>query len=345
MLLLNPHYMRWVCAKEGEKFDEDWTPFEGKHPRTGKPYLEVPPIESADTSAIEEYLQWAVETLLAQRRVEGREGGKRFVPYFIVLDEWPDIASEIKKSPDWLSKLLRQGRKYGIFVVVASQDFQVKTIGLDSGSVRKCLLTCFYTGGDTTTAKELLYSEAPKSIPENKLGEGVIMLRCKGTGNEAVLVRVPFVDNLAVYKLLGPSTFKKADAAPSDVQEVVGQEEESIVTSALHRSITTILDLYERGKLTDEQMSKLIDALPVQADEYVAPVEPAAKAQAGEQVREEDQRKLTTLHRRVLEHYAAGVGLRKLGELVGVGKDKAGDLVKELKKWGYLKDDQPNVDD
>jgi hypothetical protein len=53
----------------------------------------------------------------------------------------------------------------------------------------------------------------------------------------------------------------------------------------------------------------------------------------------EDQRKLTTLHRRVLEHYRPGIPYREMGETIGVGKDKAGDLIKELKKWGFLKED------
>ena len=53
----------------------------------------------------------------------------------------------------------------------------------------------------------------------------------------------------------------------------------------------------------------------------------------------EDQRKLTTLHRRAIEHYQPGLGYRQLGELIGVGKDKAGDIIKELKKWGFLKED------
>lgn len=70
---------------------------------------------------------------------------------------------------------------------------------------------------------------------------------------------------------------------------------------------------------------------------------PASAPQAQEPEPEPDgnpnQHKLTGLHRRALEHYQPGIGLRGLGELVGVGKDKAGDLVKDLKKWGFIEDD------
>jgi hypothetical protein len=56
----------------------------------------------------------------------------------------------------------------------------------------------------------------------------------------------------------------------------------------------------------------------------------------------DNQRKLTTLHRQALEHYQPGIGYRQLGELIGVGKDKAGDLLKDLRKWGYITDDETN---
>lgn len=212
VLLLNPHYMRWVRAKDGAEFDEDWTPFEGTHPRTNKPYLTKSPLDCADYPPIGERLEWAVKRLLQERKIEGREGDKLFKPYFIVLDEWPSVVDEIKTAPGHLAKLLREGRKYGVFVIVASQDFQVKTIGMEGGSVRKCLLTTYYTGGDATTARELL-NEPGLTVNENELGKGKVYLKCAGTQNKPVLVCVPFVDNESVYRLLGPSTFRKAKPA------------------------------------------------------------------------------------------------------------------------------------
>ena len=54
----------------------------------------------------------------------------------------------------------------------------------------------------------------------------------------------------------------------------------------------------------------------------------------------QNQRRLTPFHRKALEHYQPGLGLRKLGELIGVGKDKAGDLKRDLIKWGFIEDDE-----
>jgi FtsK/SpoIIIE family len=46
--------------------------------------------------------------------------------------------------------------------------------------------------------------------------------------------------------------------------------------------------------------------------------------------------RMTHLHRRALEHYQPNIGYRRLGELIGVGKDKAGDLLRDLVKWGLI---------
>ncbi len=52
-----------------------------------------------------------------------------------------------------------------------------------------------------------------------------------------------------------------------------------------------------------------------------------------------NHRRLTSLHHQALEHYRPGIGYRPLGELIGVGKDKAGELVKDLKKWGFIEEE------
>jgi hypothetical protein len=303
VLLLNPHYMRMVRAEEGEEFDEDWSPFEGMNPRTGRPYLEAPPVACAEFGTIKEKLQWAVGTLLQKRKVAARQGDKQFAPYFIVIDEWPSIAKKIKDAPDMLAELLREGRKYRIFVIVASQDFQVKTIGMEGGSVRRCLLTCFYTGGDPTTAKELLYAEAPKSIPESELGQGTIIMRCTGTENKAVLALVPFVDNKAVYRLLGPSTFiAQRDEYEADelAEDMTASDEKSI--DDLPETATTSPNIERRLKSADLHIDTLVLAWNAGID-TVAKIETffkmsrheaykaykRIKAQRGESAEEEEE--------------------------------------------------------
>jgi len=198
VLLLNPHYMR---LDRSANPPEDWTPYE--------PHLAQPPILCAEYAQIGFYLKWMAETLLPKRIDRARNGGAVGKPYFIVIDELPAIVDEVKEAPDYIAKILREGRKYGIYLICASQDFQVKTIGMDGGGVRKCFRTAFYVGGDMATAKALL-EKTSEEIPETDLGKGVVMIRCKAT-RSAVLARVPYTDNEALYQMLGPSTFVNQD--------------------------------------------------------------------------------------------------------------------------------------
>ena len=206
VLLLNPHYTRYDIDH-----DEDWTPF--------TPYLVYDPMECRKYEVIEYYLRYVAEKLLPKRRDKYADSLPLGKPYFIVLDELPSIVREIPKAPEYLSLLLREGRKFGIFLISASQDFLVKTIGgngSNGGSgVRDCYRTAYYAGGDPTTANALLDMPA-KDIPENELGQGIVMLRCATApqAKKAIQARVPYVDNEALYRLLGPSTYQPASAGP-----------------------------------------------------------------------------------------------------------------------------------
>jgi hypothetical protein len=203
VLLLNPHYTRY-----DRDSGEDWTPFEK--------YLEKSPMECAEYAKIGECLQWMAKTELPKRIQRVREGKAAGRPFFVVVDELPAIVGEVRDAPVYISKLLREGRKYGIFLIVASQDFLVKTTGMDGGAVRKCFRTAFYVGGDGATARALLETGSP--IAETKLGKGVIAIRCKDT-QEAVEARVPYVDNDSVYQMLGPSTFADGRSQTDELNE------------------------------------------------------------------------------------------------------------------------------
>lgn len=224
VLLLNPHYMR---LDRSANPPEDWTPYE--------PYLAKPPIPCAAFDTIGYYLRWMAETLLTKRIERARQGQSVGRPYFVVVDELPAIVAEVKEAPAYIAKILREGRKYGIYLICASQDFQVKTTGMDGGGVRKCFRTAFYVGGDMATAKALL-EKTSDEIPETELGKGVVMLRCKVTGS-AVMARVPYTDNESLYTLLGPSTFTSMDEqefpAPSVSPSSTASNSASVATPHL----------------------------------------------------------------------------------------------------------------
>lgn len=151
------------------------------------------------------------------RRIELRRNGQKVgAPLFLALDELPVIADEVPGAVDQLGKLLREGRKFGIYSVGASQSMLVKVVGGDSAA-RECYRTAFYVGGDLRSAAALL--DLPqKEIPEGELGEGVAMLRSKAT-SPARMVRIPWVTNEAITTLLGdgiPAPSGRVIVPPAD---------------------------------------------------------------------------------------------------------------------------------
>jgi len=211
VVLLNPHYMIYDADHK-----EDWTPY--------TPYLKKDPMVCKKMAYIETMLRWMVDDLLEKRKERASRGESAGKPFFFILDEFPDIKAEIKDAPALIGKLLRQGRKYSIFLIVASQDYSVKTLGVEGeGGVRKCFRTIFYVGGDPVSVKELL-NKAVKDIPENDLGQGTIMLKC-ATVPDPIVVHVPYLDNKSLDILLGPSTYVASHREEAHTDELEGKDD------------------------------------------------------------------------------------------------------------------------
>ena len=153
--------------------------------------------------AIHKLLSWMALVELPARIERRRQGKPLGASYFLFCDEWPVIVDAVPDAPKLAAKILREGRKFGLNLLTAAQDFLVKTIG-GSGGVRDCFRTAYYTGGDRTTAKVLL-DVKDGEIDDGTLGKGVVMLRCTATP-EATLVRVPLPSIDAIRLLLPPVT-------------------------------------------------------------------------------------------------------------------------------------------
>jgi hypothetical protein len=212
VLLLNPHYTRYDLRSS-----EDWTPFE--------PYLYADPMQCRDYQRIAYYLRYVAEEMLTtrlERYARSLPVGKLF---YIVLDELPAIVKHIPEAPGWMADLLREGRKVGLFLVTAAQDFLVKTVAKDEGgAIRDCFRTAVYVGGDPTTARTLL--DVKGTVDDGGLGQGVVMLRCQQV-KQAQLARVPYVDNPSLYQLLGPSTYEPSVDGSVTVIDEPGERRET----------------------------------------------------------------------------------------------------------------------
>lgn len=220
-VLLDPHYTPYDVD-----IDEDWTPF--------LPYLKNDPAICRQFSEIERTMRYAATTLLEKRRAlrfASKPVGRHT---FLFLDEYPAIVAEIPEIAKYTAKILREGGKYGIHAVIASQDFQVKTIdpsAKSGGAIRDNFSTVLYVGGDKTTASVLLDIAIPQSI-EPKLGKGPVYLRspeCK----LASYALTPWTDNEALYARLGPSTYVAGDPTDDTEEEDFATDRPAITTTAI----------------------------------------------------------------------------------------------------------------
>jgi hypothetical protein len=210
-ILLDPHYTPYDVD-----IDEDWTPF--------TPYLRYDPLECKSYARMEQILRQTATKVLDKRKLRREQSQPVGKPIVIVIDEYPAVLAEMPVIQNYVAKLLREGGKYRIILVVASQDFQVKTVSPKAGgAIRDCYKTCFYVGGDATTANVLLDGPVSPDI-ETTLGKGPVMLRC-ATLKKAGLAQTPFMDNEALYQLLGPSTYLPQEETQEEEEEEEGMLE------------------------------------------------------------------------------------------------------------------------
>jgi hypothetical protein len=296
VLLLNPHYTRYDLEN-----GEDWTPFE--------PYLVHPPMECRKYEVIEHYLRAAAKDLIPKRlekRANSQPVGK---PYFIVIDELPSIVREVENAPDYMRVILEEGRKVGVFLISAAQDFLVKTISpkAGGGSIRECYRTVYYVGGDPTTARTLLDTQRGDVIPEDELGKGTVMFRGVPS-KKAAKVYVPYVDNESLYMLLGKSTYTPAKQQPEAPEQELARPD--VARDSGH------LRLVSSEAVEDDYHAKETERLPELAGQ------PTGRF----------SRSLSPELQKAYDAYQQGYTTsRTLAPVMNIGKTKAAELIGQLK--------------
>jgi len=187
VILADPHY-----ADYDVESGDDWRAIREKMSTR-------PAIKPSEIDAV---LNYFIEQL--HKRLELRASGKSWGrSLFLAFDELPVIVDSVKDAPERLGKILREGRKVGLYTIGASQDFLVKTIGGSTG-IRDCYRTAVYVGGDRVSASSLL-DMPQKTIDDSKLSMGIAYLRCAVT-QPARIVRIPYASNQGVAGLLGVSS-------------------------------------------------------------------------------------------------------------------------------------------
>lgn len=249
VVLADPHF-----APVDPETGEDWRPI------ATRLYM-APAVSAGEIGALLDYLGDELA-----RRIELRRAGQRWgPPLFLALDELPVIADTVPASAELLGKLLREGRKVGLYSVGSAQSFLVKVIGGDS-SAREAYRTAFYVGGDLKSAVALL-DLAQKDIAEGAISEGVAYLRSKAT-SPARLVRVPLASNAAVTGLL-----QAYEPAP---EEATGKPDVSLMEarsaqasrSSIRPEAARAIELFRAGADLPEIVKELRNVTSSQGRKY-----------------------------------------------------------------------------
>ena len=204
--------MVYFCDRNYQRFRQD--------KKTGAVYDYSPieqqlmsdPITSAsDTLVLLKHLYSELE----DRRIARRKAIVQFPDIYLFIDELPAFTHDEPEIMQYVGHFLRESRQYGIFFVGAAQDLLNRTLENDNGAIRDNLLTNFYGGGDSTTARLVLNLAKGQVIDETGLGKlGVTYLRAKGANIERVKARTPLADNEATFTLL-------AGMSPREKREVL----------------------------------------------------------------------------------------------------------------------------
>jgi hypothetical protein len=266
MLLIQLLYLQQICFL----CDRNYAPMRADK-KTGATYdyrpieaqLRYPAIhESKEAVALLDHLIGELDTRRLQRRKAGNAGYViHFEDMYLFMDELPAFCQERPEIMQYVGRLVREARQYGIFFVGAAQDLLNATLKNDNGAIRDNLLTNFYGGGDMHTARLVLNLQRGETIDETGLGvKGVKYLRAKGAGIEHEKVRTPYADNDATLlllsemppriqldRLMGP-TGKVVDSGSEPVTDL--PKSDTDLTGDLKRVYEAFCTLDDEGKRT-----------------------------------------------------------------------------------------------
>ena len=174
---------------------------------------DLTPLQAAGVQAVTEkrdiagYLEWLARGELQERIRARRAGQPMGRPTWVLVNEAPAVLADYPDTAKHIRAAVNEGRKFGLYLIVASQDFLAAT--LKESSIRSQLGTAINLGADPFTARALGVVPPPDA---GVLGKGVGYVR---TGQDAPqLARLPMFDADAARLLLpAPSAGPRDDSA------------------------------------------------------------------------------------------------------------------------------------
>jgi hypothetical protein len=218
---------------------------------------------------------------LEDRRARRRHNLVQFPDIYMVWDELPAFCGDEPEIMQYVGRFLRESRQYGIFFIGAAQDLLNQTLNNDNGAVRDNLLTNYYGGGDSKTARMVLNIPTGEKIDENGLGQkGVTYLRAKGAGIERVKARAALSDELATQLLLGDrvpvrqQVLPVYDTPPAPPEQHARADTNIIPlrqNSPRKATLTDAIEVWnEFGEMGRPRLQKLLQDKGLECSDYLA---------------------------------------------------------------------------
>lgn len=171
---LNPH----LTLFNEEDQQTDLRPIAGKFAQIYEP------------RAIEQVLDWAVEQI-EERKPRYRRNDNDYPTIILYIDEWEGLLDAMTSGLVSLKRILNEGRKFKVFVVMANQSALVQAMGLSSGG-REQFITRIVGAVDQTTWRALIGSGIPRQVPRRyswflRTRDGVVLIDIPQATRDEVL--------------------------------------------------------------------------------------------------------------------------------------------------------------
>lgn len=222
----------------------DWTPLEMR--------LARPPLRTS--KAIADFLQWLSTDELETRKERAYLGQFVGQPIVVMIDNLTELISAEPEIASSLSTLLRQSLKYGIVLVLSSQDLHPTSVRLSKETLEH-ISTGYFCGGDSRTARVVLDLRAGDQRDERGLGAGVVYVRTRGL--LPTRGRIPWPDNTSVGTLCAMSTLPlhelEREQTTSQIQQALLSSQQTVMSEATY--VAEIMRTYAGPDRVQEKLT------------------------------------------------------------------------------------------
>ena len=176
---------------------------------------------------IGEFMDWMVDEL-STRAEQRRQGVTHFPPLTVATDEMPAIANELGKDvySNW-QRWMREGRKFGLYIIVSTQSTRVKTMGIEGeGDVLNNFAGIVYLG----KAAVEMYPELARSM------EWPAILRTKRGPRPVIIPHNPDTPSYPASRVVEPPQIhlpSQVSQAEQDGRKLDGRVEQMSSANAV----------------------------------------------------------------------------------------------------------------